>query len=100
MIFTKGAHQSVKLQTFDCSGEISPNMYFDKLLLLKIYKISAKKVQRSYINLMILKGDAKFEEKLICCFKNDKNLVNVDLNTQKANNLHFDWSLLCKVCNV
>ena len=24
---------------------------------------------------MTLKSDTKFEEKLICCFKNDKNLV-------------------------
>ena len=33
---------------------------------------------------MILKSDAKFEEKPICCFKNDKNLVNFDLSTQKS----------------
>ena len=31
---------------------------------------------------IILKSDAKFEEKPICCFKNDKNLVNFDLSTQ------------------
>ena len=31
---------------------------------------------------MTLKSDAKFEEKLICCFKNDKNLVNFDPSTQ------------------
>ena len=31
---------------------------------------------------MILKSDAKFEEKPICCFKNDKNLVNFDPSTQ------------------
>ena len=49
MIFTKGAHQSAKFQIFDCSGEISPNLYFDRLLLLKVYKISGKKVQRSYL---------------------------------------------------
>ena len=30
---------------------------------------------------MTLKSDAKFEEKLICCFKNDTNLVNFDLST-------------------
>ena len=41
MIWTKGAHQSAKLQTFDCSRKISPNLYFDRLL--KIYKILAKK---------------------------------------------------------
>ena len=31
---------------------------------------------------MKLKIDAKFEEKLICCFKTDKNLVNFDPSTQ------------------
>ena len=30
---------------------------------------------------MTLKSDTKFEEKLICCFNNDKNWVNVDPNT-------------------
>ena len=50
MTFTKGAHQSTKFQTFDCSAEISPNLYFDRLLLLKVYKISAKKLQRSYVS--------------------------------------------------
>ena len=49
---------------------------------------------------MILKSDAKFEEKLICCFKSDKNLVNFDASTQKSPKLHFDWFLLCKVYNV
>ena len=32
---------------------------------------------------MTLKIDAKFEEKLTPCFKNDKNLVNFDPSTQK-----------------
>ena len=27
---------------------------------------------------------SKFEEKLICCFKTDKNLVNFDPSTQKS----------------
>ena len=31
---------------------------------------------------MTLKSDAKFQEKPICCFKNDKNLVNFDPSTQ------------------
>ena len=48
---------------------------------------------------MTLKSDAKFEEKLIC-FKNDKNLVNFDLNTQNSQNFHCDLLLLCKVYNV
>ena len=39
---------------------------------------------------MTLTSDAKFEEKLICCFKNGKNLVNFDLSTRNSRNLHFD----------
>ena len=30
---------------------------------------------------MTLKIDTKFEEKLICGFKNDKNLLNFDLSS-------------------
>ena len=97
MIFTKGAHQSAKFpKNFDCSGEVSPSLYFGRFFLLKVYKILAKKVMEE-LCLMILKIDAKFEEKTICCFKNDKNLVNFDPSTQ---NLRFDWSLSCKVYNL
>ena len=100
MIFTKGAHHSAQFQTFDCSGEISPNLYFDRLLLLKVYKVSAKKSMEE-ICLIIPKSGAKFEEKLIFCFRNDKNLVNFVIWALKSlKNLHFDWSLSCKVCNV
>ena len=75
MIWTKGAHQSAKLQTIDCSRKISPNLYFDVLLLLKVYKISAKKYRR-IMSLIALKSDAKFEEKVIYFFKNDKKKVS------------------------
>ena len=80
MIWTKGTHQNAKFQTFGCSREISPSLYFHRLLLLKVYTISAKKSIEE-LRLMTLKGDAGFEEKLICCLKNDKNLVNFDLST-------------------
>ena len=43
MIRAKETHQSAKFQTFNCSREISQNLYFDKPLLLKVYKISIKK---------------------------------------------------------
>ena len=49
---------------------------------------------------MTLKTDAKFEVKLICCFKNDKNLVNFDLSIRNSQKLYFDWFLLCKVYNM
>ena len=38
MIWAKGAHQSARFQTFDCSHKASPNVYFDRLLSLKVYK--------------------------------------------------------------
>ena len=49
---------------------------------------------------MTLKSDAKLEEKLICCSKNDKNLVNFDLSTRNSWNFCFDSLLLSKVYNV
>ena len=48
-IWTKVTHQSAKFETLDSSYEISSNLYYDRLLLLKLYKISAKKVQRSFV---------------------------------------------------
>ena len=33
---------------------------------------------------MTPKSDVKFEEKSICCFKNNKNFVNFDSSTQKS----------------
>ena len=84
MIFTKGAHQSAKISgTFQLLRLISPNLYFGRLLLLKVYTISAKKSTEE-LCLLILKIDAKFEQKPICCFKIDKNLVNFDPGTQKS----------------
>ena len=57
-------------------------MYFDRLLLLKAYKVSAKEVMEE-IYLMIPKSGAKLQEKLIFCFENEKNLVNFDPSTKK-----------------
>ena len=71
---TKGAHQSARFQTFNCSGEVPPNLYFDRLLLSKVYKVSAKTEQKSYVS---------WHWRVIC-FKTDKNLVNFDLSTQKS----------------
>ena len=38
---------------------------------------------------MIPKSGAKFEEKLLFCFKNDNNLVNFDPNTKKPKTFAF-----------
>ena len=91
MIWTKRAHQSAKFQTLNCSCEISRNWYFDRLLLLKVYKSTEE------LCLMTLKTDTKLEQKLICCSKNDTHLVNFDRPLWSLKNLRFDWFLLCKV---
>ena len=46
---------------------------------------------------MTLKSNAKFKEKLIFCFENDKNLTWA---LENLKNFHFDWFLVCKVFNV
>ena len=65
----------------------------------KHIKFQLKKITDE-LCLMTLKSNAKFEEKLICCFKNNKSLVNFDLSTRNSQNFYFDWFLSCKVYNV
>ena len=49
---------------------------------------------------MTIKNDAKFEDELSCRFKiSTRNLRNIDLNTQKSTNLHFNGLLSFKVEN-
>ena len=44
---------------------------------------------------MAVEFDAKFEEKLALCFKNDMtNLVNFNVSSRKFENLHSDVLLL------
>ena len=99
MIWTNGAHQSAKFETFDCSREISPNLYFDRLLLLKVHKIVAKKVQKSYISrhqtvMQNFKKNWFFVSKMTGI----SWILILALKSFKI--LHFDWSLSCKVYNV
>ena len=98
MIFTTGVHQSVKFQTFGCWGEISQTLYFDRLLLLKGYKVSAEKVQRSYFS-WYWKSDAKFEEKAIL-FQKGQEFGEFWSEHSILENFHCDLSLLLKVFNI
>ena len=41
---------------------------------------------------MTLMNDAKFEERLIFCFKNYKNLVKFDLSTHKSPKLPLSFA--------
>ena len=100
MIWTKGANQSAKFQNFNYSREISPNLYCDKLLLLKVYKISAKKVERSYVSwqwrmMQRLKRNWLVVLKLTWGIW---QILTQALNSLK--NLHFNKLLLTKVYNV
>ena len=45
---------------------------------------------------MTLKIDAKFEEKLICCFKNDKNLVKFNASTWKSPKIALSFAACAK----
>ena len=99
MIWTNVVHQSAKFETFDCSREISPNLYFDRLLLLKVHKIVAKKVQKSYISrhqtvMQNFKKNWFFVSKMTGI----SWILILALKSFKI--LHFDWSLSCKVYNV
>ena len=59
------------------------------------YKDLNEELQKSYVSLMTLKSNAKFEEKLTLGFKNDMiNLVNFNGSSGKSEDLHFDGLLL------
>ena len=84
-----------ELVNFHASSWKSENLHFDGLFLSKGYKDLEEKVQKSYICLMTLKSDAKFEEKLTLVSKNDmRNLVSFNVSSGKSENLHFNVLLL------
>ena len=78
---------------------ISPNLYLDRLLLLKVYKISAKKVQRSCVS---------WHWRLMKNLKKNWFVVSkltriwwVFIRALKSlKNLHFHWVLAWKVSNI
>ena len=66
------------LVKFNASSGKSGNLYFDVLLLSKVYYVWAKKsTEKSCV--ITLKNDAKFEGELTCALLNDmRNFVNFD----------------------
>ena len=74
-------------------------MYFDKILLLKVYKISAKNVQRSYVSwywrvIQNLKKNRFVVSKMTTIWS---ILIQA---LESLWNMHFHWSLSCKVYNI
>ena len=100
MIWRIWAHQSSKLQTFNCFLKISRNLLFDsRFLLLKVYKILVKKVQRSYVSwswwlMQNLKKNWSVVSKMT------RISENLTRGLKSLNNLEFHWFMLCKVFNV
>ena len=99
MIFTKGVRQSAKVQNLDCSVGISPNLYFDRLLLLKVYKISAKKVQKSYVS-WYWRVMQNLKKKRFVVSKMTRIWWILIQMLKRFQNVYFDWFLLCKLYNL
>ena len=76
------------------------NLHFDRLLLTKVYHVSAEKSTEEFY-FMALEYDAKFEEKMTCGLENDmRNLVNFHQSTRNSQNWDFRWVFSYKVKNV
>ena len=99
MIWTKGAHQSAIFQTFDCLCRISPNLYFDRLLLLKVYKISAKKVHASYVS-WPWRVMQNLKKSWLVVSKITRIWWILTRALQSLTNFYFGLFLLCKVFKV
>ena len=77
---------------------ISPNLYFDRPLLLKVCKILAKIVQRSYVSwYWRMMQNLKKKQFVVLEMTRIGWILVWALKSLK--NLYFDWSLLCKACN-
>ena len=100
MIFTKGAHQNAKFQTFDCSGEISPNLYLIGSFCWKYIKFQLKR----YTGVIYISWYWRMMQNL----KKNKFVVSkmtriwwiLILALKSLKKLHFDWFLSCKVYNI
>ena len=95
----KGAHQSARIQTFDCSHKFSPNLYFDRLLCWKCINIFAEKVQRSYVSLpwtltQNLRKNWSFVSKMTRIW------WTLTWALKSLKNLHFHWFIFWEVFNV
>ena len=96
MICTKRAHHSAKFKTFNCSRKVSLNVYFDRLVLLKVYKILAKKVQGSYVSWpWLLMQNLKKNWSVVSKMTRIWWILTRALESLK--NLYYHWFLSCKV---
>ena len=86
------------LTSTQISTQISPNLCFDRLLLLKVYRISAKKVLRSYVSWHWREMQKLKKNWFVSIMTRIWWILIRALKSLK--NLHFHWSLSCKVYNI
>ena len=95
ILATKEAYQITNLVKFHGRSQKSEILHFDGLLLSKWYKVSSKKVQKSYLisQWRVMQSLCKIWQEIckICKVyakyaKYDRNLVNFHLTTQKSEN--------------
>ena len=103
IILMEGTHQNAKFQTFYFTklhlDRFLTKLHLDRFLLLKVCKISAKKVQRNCVS---------WHWRLMQNLKKNWFVVSkltriwwIFIGALKSlKNIHFDWFLAWKVCNV
>ena len=84
------------LINFHTSSRKSENLHFDELILSKAYEVLDKKMRKSYVLwhwrvMQNLKKNGLFGS------SDMRNLLNLNANSNKSENLHFGMLLLLKV---
>ena len=86
---------------FTWALESLKHFHFNELLLIKVYIVWAKNVQREDLSSMKLKMDTKFGEESTCRFKIDiRNLTNFTWALKSLKDFHFNGLFLRKVYTV
>ena len=102
-IFWTKANWKEHIKVLNFGLSISTNFYFNRLFLLKVYKVSAKNVQKNYVSwhwriIQNLKKNLFVVSKMTKTWRILIQALKRFFDSSK--NLHFDWSLPCKVYNV
>ena len=88
MIWTKEAHQSATFQTFECLRQMSPNLYFDGILLLNVYENQLERYRG------VISHDAevwyKIRRKINLLFQKSQEFDKLWLDHSKVSKI-FTW---------
>ena len=99
-------HQTLHYSSlpWEWEREVSRNLYFDRILLLKVYEIPDWKVQRSYVSwhwrAIHWRVIQNLKKSWYLVSKTTKIWWIFTQVLESLKKLHFDWILLCKVHNI